>query len=65
MAGVLNSTTAANPWNAIYNLAKGKRHTPTQISTLRKPDGTLTTDTKETMSLMLTHFTPEDRERED
>jgi len=36
-----------------------------QISTLRKPDGSLTTDTKETLRLMLNHFTPEDNERED
>jgi hypothetical protein len=60
-----NSTTAANPWNAVYNLAKRKRHTPTQTSTLWKPDGTLTTDTKETMRLMLNHFTPKDKEKED
>ena len=33
-----NMTTAANPWNAIYNLAAGKRNTTTQITTLRKPD---------------------------
>jgi hypothetical protein len=41
-------TTAANPWNAVYNLAAGKRCTSTQITTLRKPDGSLTADTKET-----------------
>ena len=60
-----NNTTAANPWNAVYNLAKGRRNTPMQISTLRKQDGSLTTDTKETLRIMLNHFTPEDNERED
>jgi len=28
------NTTAANPWNAVYNLAKGRRNTPMQLSTL-------------------------------
>jgi hypothetical protein len=58
-------TTAPNTWNAIYNLAAGKRNTKTQITTLRKPDGSLTSDTKETLHLMLDYFTPEDKVRED
>ena len=58
-------TTAANPWNAVYDLAAGKRNTTTQITTLQKPDGTLTTDTRETLRLMLDNFTPEDNERDD
>jgi len=58
-------TTAANPWNVVYNLAAGKRNTTTQITILRKPDGTLTTDTRETLRLMLDNFTPEDNERDD
>ena len=58
-------TTAANPWNVVYNLAAGKRNTTTQITTLQKPDGTLTTDTRETLRLMLDNFTPEDNERDD
>jgi hypothetical protein len=41
-----NMTTAANPWNAVYNLAAGKRNTSTQITMLRKPDGSLTADTR-------------------
>jgi hypothetical protein len=41
-------TIAANPWNAVYNLAVGKRNTSTQITTLRKLNGSLTADTKET-----------------
>jgi len=60
-----NMTTAANPWNAIYNLLAGKRNTTTQLTTLQKPDGTLTTDTRETLRLKLDNFTPEDNERDD
>jgi len=59
-----NMTTAANPWNAVFNLAAGK-NTITQITTLRKPDGSLTIDTKEALRLMLDDFTPEDNERDD
>jgi len=58
-------STAANPWNAVYNFAGGKRNTTTQMTTLRKPEGTLTTDTRETLHLMLDNFTPEDNEQDD
>jgi hypothetical protein len=60
-----NITTAANPWNEIYKLAadKRKRHTP--FTTLRKPDGTLTSTLEETAKLMLEHFTPEDSRQDD
>lgn len=60
-----NMTTADNPWNAVYNLAAGRRNTTTQITTLRKSDGTFTTDTKDTLRLMLNYFTPEDNARND
>ena len=39
--------------------------TNTQITTLGKPDGSLTKDTKETLRHMLEYFTPEDNELED
>jgi hypothetical protein len=60
-----NITTAANPSNEIYKLAadKRKRHTP--FTTLRKPDGTLTSTLEETAKLMLEHFTPEDSRQDD
>jgi hypothetical protein len=35
------------------------------MTTLRKPDGTLTTDTKETLSLMMDSFAPKDNRRND
>jgi hypothetical protein len=60
-----NMTTATNPWNAVYKLAAGKRNTSTQITTLWKPDVSLTADTKETLEIMLDYFTPEDNERDD
>jgi len=58
-------TTSVNPWNEAYKLAAGKRNTSTQITTLRKPDGSLTADIKETLRLMLEYFTPTDSEHDD
>jgi hypothetical protein len=43
-------------------LAAGKRRNNTQITTLRKPDGYLTEDLRETLQLMLEHFTSDDKE---
>ena len=60
-----NLTTEANPWNAVYRLAAGKKKNNIQITTLRKPDGSLTKDTKETLRFMLEYFTPEDNVLED
>jgi hypothetical protein len=45
-------------------VAAGKMRTNTQIA-LRKPDGSLTRDTKETLRDMLQYFTPEDNELEE
>ena len=58
-------TTSVNPWNEVYKLAAGKRYTITQITTRRKPDGSLTADIKETLRLMLKHFTLTDNEHDD
>jgi len=58
-------STATNPWGAIYKIAAGKRNTRTQITTLRKSDGTFTADTKETLSLMMDTFAPQDNRRDD
>jgi hypothetical protein len=60
-----NFTTTANPWNEVYKLAAGKRRYHPLITFLRKPDGTLTTDTEETVKLMLEYFTPEDNVQDD
>ena len=53
-------STASKPWGAIYKTAAVKGNTITQITSLRKPDGTLTVDTKETLSLMMETFIPRD-----
>jgi hypothetical protein len=49
----------------VYKLAAGKRRNNTQITTLRKPDGSLTEDLRETLQFMLEHFTPDDKEEDD
>jgi len=51
-----------NHCSAVYRLASGKKRTKTLITTLRKLDGLLTSETKETLRLMLEYFTPEDND---
>jgi len=58
-------STATNPWGAIYKIVAGKRNTITHITSLRKPEGTLTADTNETLNLMLETFAPRDKRGED
>jgi len=58
-------TTHINPWNEAYRLAAGKQKSTTQITMLRKPDGTLTADLQETLKHMLEHFAPEDDKHDD
>ena len=60
-----NTTTATNHWNMVYKLAAGKRHASVTLTTLLKPDGTLTASTIETLSLMMDSFTPVDNEQDD
>ena len=61
----IHMTPYTNPWNEIYRLAAGKRKRTTQITTLRKPDGSLTTDLHNTLSHMLEYFAPEDNQKDD
>jgi hypothetical protein len=58
-------STATNPWGCNYKLAAGKRNKSTQITTLRKPYGSPTANTKETLSLMMDTFAPKDNRRDD
>jgi hypothetical protein len=51
-------TTSSNPWNAVYKLASGKIKSCSSLSTLRKPDETVTTDTADTMHYVIDSFTP-------
>ena len=57
--------TSSNPWNEVYKIAAGKRRNNTQITTLQKNDGSFTEDLRETLQLMMEHFTPEDKEEDD
>jgi hypothetical protein len=49
----------------VYKLATGKIKSCSPLSTLRKPDGTVTTDMAETLHFMMDSFTPEDDEETD
>jgi hypothetical protein len=60
-----NATTTSNPWNAVYKLAKGNLKSSISLSTIRKPDGTITTDTADTIRFMIDSFTPTDDEETD
>jgi hypothetical protein len=60
-----NATTSSNPWNVVYKLATGKFQSCSTLSTLRKPNGTVTTDMAETISFIMDSFTPADEEETD
>jgi hypothetical protein len=54
-----------NPWNIVYKIASGKIRASKRLTTLKKVDGTYTTDTRSTIKHMLEHFVPDDREDSD
>lgn len=58
-------TESSNPWNAAYKLAFGKLKPNITMTTLRKPDGSYTTDLEETMELLMESFAPTDDARDD
>jgi len=60
-----NITTVSNPWSAVYKLATGNIKSCSSLSTVRKPDGNVTTDTADTLCFMVDSFTPEDNEETD
>jgi hypothetical protein len=53
--------SSTNPWHEVYKLAAGKRKNNTQLTTLRKPDGSLMADISETLQHMLEYFALEDK----
>jgi hypothetical protein len=57
--------SSTNPWNEVYKLAVGKRRNNTKLTTLRKPDGSLTVDIRETLQHLLEYFVPEDKYNDD
>ena len=50
-----------DPWNLVYKIASGKIRTTTRLTTLKKEDGTYTTDMRSTILHMLEQFAPDDR----
>jgi uncharacterized Ntn-hydrolase superfamily protein len=48
-----NLTSSMNPWNAVYKLALNKAKRSQTLTTLQKPDGSLTTDINETVTYTL------------
>ena len=60
-----NLSTTSNPGNEVYKIAAGKVRINTQLTTLRRPNRSLTQDLTVTLQLMLEHFTPEDKEDDD
>jgi hypothetical protein len=46
-------TSSTNRWNAVYRLASNKAKRSQPLSTLQKPDGSLTTDINETVIYVL------------
>ena len=56
---------SSNPWNMVYKLATGKIKSCSTLSTLRRPDGTVTSDMVETVNVIIEHFTPADDEEMD
>ena len=60
-----NLTPCANPWNAVYKLASNKTKISQTMTTLQKPDSSLTSDLNETMKVMIEHLTPNDEQSDD
>ena len=55
-------TPCANPWNAVYKLASNKTKRSQTMTTLRKPDSSLTSDINETVKVMIDHLIPKDEQ---
>jgi hypothetical protein len=60
-----NISMSTKPWNMVHKLASGKIKSCCTLSTLRRPDGTVTSDMAETINVMMEHFTPADDEEKD
>ena len=53
-------TSPTNPWNKVYKLASGKTRNKTTITRLQKLDGSETTNTTQTLALMIEQLIPGD-----
>ena len=58
-------TPCANPWNAVYKLASNKTKISQTMTTLQKPDSSLTSNLNETLKVMTDHLTPNDEQSDD
>ena len=60
-----NLTSDTNPWNAVYKIASNKAKRSQTVSTLQKPDESITTDINETVTYMLDYLMAKDEEDSD
>jgi hypothetical protein len=60
-----NLTPHTNPWNAIYKLAANKTRGSQMLTTLKRQDGTNTTNIEETVKMMAEHLIPKDDDTDD
>jgi ribonuclease HI len=60
-----NATSSNNPWNAVYKLASGKTRNTVALTTLKKPDGSKTTNMIDTLTYMAEQLIPEDNPQDD
>jgi hypothetical protein len=58
-------TPANNPRNEVYKIAMEKTRNKQTLTTLQRPDGTVTETAEETIELMLGHLFPEDDPQKD
>jgi hypothetical protein len=60
-----NATKTTNLWNIVYKVATCKIKSSSILSTLQRPDGTVTSDMEETINFLLDYFTLADEEEAD
>lgn len=60
-----NLTNTSNPWNSVYKVASGKIRNSPALTTIRKSDGSYSTDIESTMECMMEYFIPKDGKETD
>ena len=60
-----NLTPCADPRNALHRLASNKTNRSQMMTTLQKPEVSLTSDLNETLKAMIDHLTPNDKRSDD
>ena len=59
-----NVAASLNPWSQVYKLATGKVRTNSNMTTLRKSDGTVASSILDTMNTKIDNLITDDREEE-